>query len=96
MVGFLSWIVRSLGFIVREEDYCFVCGVLTLKVLPLACYVRFFSFLYPLLNIFSPGLAFFAIEHAMRDPVDGDWEGFPGQLAESIKGTRSTTVTIRF
>ncbi|KAM0847424.1 hypothetical protein ACQ4PT_055022 [Festuca glaucescens] len=25
-------------------------------------------------------------EHAMGDPVDGDWEGFPGELAESIKG----------
>ncbi|KAM0844822.1 hypothetical protein ACQ4PT_056765 [Festuca glaucescens] len=25
-------------------------------------------------------------KHAMGDPVDGDWEGFPGELAESIKG----------
>jgi hypothetical protein len=96
MVGFLSSIVRSLGFIVREEGYWFVFGVLTLKVWALAFYVRLFRFLCPLLNIFFPGLAVFAIEHAMRDPVDGDWEGFPGQLAESIKGTRSTTVTIRF
>ena len=22
----------------------------------------------------------------MHDPLDGDWEGFPGDIAESIKG----------
>lgn len=25
----------------------------------------------------------------MRDPIDGDWEGFTGDLAESIKGISS-------
>jgi hypothetical protein len=34
------------------------------------------------------GVVFFIIEHIMHEPVGGDWEGFPGDIAESIKGTK--------
>jgi energy-converting hydrogenase Eha subunit G len=34
------------------------------------------------------GVVFFVIEHTMHEPVVGDWEGFPGEIAESIKGTK--------
>jgi hypothetical protein len=33
-------------------------------------------------------VVFFIVEHVVYGPVGTDWEGFPGDIAESIKGTK--------
>ena len=42
---------------------------------------------------FLPSSAFL-IEHTTRASIDGDWEGFPDELAESIKGIRPMLVLL--
>jgi hypothetical protein len=95
MVGFLFSVRRSLGFTVGGEGIDFVCCVLGSKVWGLLFYVWFLSFYCSLLKHFlRVGSVLFIVAHTIRQPVDAAWESFPGELAESIKGTRS--VSTRF